>query len=127
VAESDGGRHRQANAASAVAALARDEVALTAEADGLAVEARQVAAEVAEVPRLSDSGARAPGTSLDEIDEWGARAHAALFVVRGGLEGEREKVVLEANVLAASDARRAGSGRQRRTRTAQSRGVARAR
>ena len=85
-----------------VAALARDEVALTAEADGLAVEARQVAAEVAEVPRLSDSGRAAPGTSLAEIDEWGARAHAALFVVRGGLEGEREKVVLEANALAAA-------------------------
>ena len=79
-----------------VAALASDEVALTAEADGLAVEARQVAGEVAEVPRLSDSGRSAPGTSLAEIDEWGARAHAALFVVRGGLESEREKVVLEA-------------------------------
>ena len=85
-----------------VAALARDGVALTAEADGLAVEAQQVAGEVAEVPRLSDSGRSAPGTSLAEIDEWGARAHAALFVVRGGLEGEREKVVLEANALVAA-------------------------
>ncbi len=85
-----------------VAALAGDEVALTAEADGLVVEARQVAGEVAEVPRLSDSGRSAPGTSLAEIDEWGARAHAALFVVRGGLEGEREKIVLEANALVAA-------------------------
>ena len=85
-----------------VAALAGDEVALKAEADGLAVEARQVAREVAEVPRLSDSGRSAPGTSLAEIDEWGARAHAALFVVRGGLESEREKVVLEAHALAAA-------------------------
>ena len=85
-----------------VAALAGDEVALTAEADGLVVEARQVAGEFAEVPRLSDSGRSAPGTSLAEIDEWGARAHAALFVVRGGLEGEREKVVVEANALVAA-------------------------
>ena len=85
-----------------VAALAGDEVALRAEADGLAVEAQQVAREVAEVPRLSDSGRAAPGTSLAEIDEWGARAHAALFVVRGGLESEREKVVLEAHALAAA-------------------------
>ena len=85
-----------------VAALSSDEVALRAEADGLAVEARQVAREVAEVPRLSDSGRSAPGTSLAEIDEWGARAHAALFVVRGGLESEREKVVLEAHALAAA-------------------------
>jgi hypothetical protein len=85
-----------------VAALASDEVALTAEAGGVAVNARQVAREVAEVPRLSDSGRSAPGTSLAEIDEWGARAHAALFVVRGGLESEREKVVLEAHALAAA-------------------------
>ena len=45
-------------------------------------------------------GAPRPGTSLAEIDEWGARAHAALFVVRGGLESEREKVVVEAHALA---------------------------
>ena len=43
-----------------------------------------------------------PGTSLDELEEWGARAHAALFVVVGGLEGERERIVLEANALAAA-------------------------
>jgi len=43
-----------------------------------------------------------PGTSLGEIEEWGARAHAALFVVRGSLESERERLVLEANSLAAA-------------------------
>ncbi len=84
-----------------IEAIAREEAALNAEAEGLAVDAQLIAGEVAEVPRLSDSGRAAPGTSLAEIDEWGARAHAALFVVRGGLEGEREKVVLEANALAA--------------------------
>jgi chromosome segregation ATPase len=84
-----------------VQALAADAVALGAEADGIAVEAQHVAREVAAVPRLSDSGRAAPdGTSLAEIDEWGARAHAALFVVRGGLESEREKVVVEAHALA---------------------------
>ena len=66
---------------------------------------RRSPGEVSEVPRLSDSGRSAPGTSLAEIDEWGARAHAALFVVRGGLESEREKVVLEAHALAAGGAR----------------------
>jgi hypothetical protein len=85
-----------------VEALAGDEVALNAKAEGLAVEAHHVAPEVAEVPRLSDSGRSAPGISLAEIDEWGARAHAALFLVRGGLESEREKIVLEAHVLAAA-------------------------
>ena len=43
-----------------------------------------------------------PGVSLAEIEEWGARAHAALFLVRGSLEGERERLVLEANGLAAA-------------------------
>lgn len=82
--------------------VAADEVVLTAEADGLAVEAQRLARELLEVPRLSGSGRTAPGSSLADIDQWGARAHAALFVVRGGLENEREKVVLEAHALAAS-------------------------
>ena len=83
-------------------ALGSEEAALRAEAEGLAVEAAQVARAVAEVPRLSDSGRAVPGSSLAEIEEWGARAHAALFVVRGGLESERERVVQEANALAAA-------------------------
>jgi hypothetical protein len=84
-----------------VRALAADAVALEGEADGIAVGAQQVAREVAAVPRLSDSGRAAPdGSSLAEIGDWAARAHAALFVVRGGLEGEREKVVVEAHALA---------------------------
>ncbi len=81
--------------------LAGDAIALRAEGEGLAVEAHDVARAVADVPRLSDSGRAAPGASLDELEEWGARAHAALFVVRGGLESERERIVLEANALAA--------------------------
>ena len=80
----------------------RDEVALEAEAEASPSRRSSVAREVAEVPRLSDSGRAAPGASLAEIDEWGARAHAALFVVRGGLESEREKIVVEANALAAA-------------------------
>ncbi|MBA3788673.1 MAG: hypothetical protein H0X21_08270, partial [Actinobacteria bacterium] len=34
--------------------------------------------------------------------EWVSRAHAAVFVARSGLETERERVVREANELAAS-------------------------
>jgi hypothetical protein len=82
--------------------LHADDAALRAEADGLAVEAAQLAREVAEVPRLSDSGRAAPGSSLAEIEDWAARAHAALFVVRGGLEREREQIVQEANNVAAA-------------------------
>ena len=82
--------------------LVREEAALQAEGEGLAVEARHAAAAVAELPRVSESGRSVPGSSLMEIEEWGARAHAALFVVRGGLENERERIVFEANSLAAA-------------------------
>jgi hypothetical protein len=83
-------------------ALAGDETALQAEGAALVSEARDVARAIVDVPRLSDSGRTAPGGSLDEIEEWGARAHAALFVVSGGLENERERIVIEANTLGAS-------------------------
>ena len=82
--------------------LVSDQAALRAEAEGLAVDAQVVARDAAGLPRLSASGRTAPGTSLDEIEEWGARAHSAIFVVRGGLESERERIVQEASVLAAS-------------------------
>ncbi len=82
--------------------LLADQVALRAEADGLAIEARAVARDVGALPRLSESGRMPPGTSLGEIEEWGARVHSAIFVVRGGLEGERERIVHEASTLAAS-------------------------
>ncbi len=82
--------------------LAGDEAALRAEGNGLVVEAREVASEVAEIPRLSDSGRTTPGDELDAIEEWASRAHAALFVVRGGLENERERIVLEASTMAAA-------------------------
>ncbi len=86
------------------------EAALQAEAEGLAVQAPELARSVAAVPRLSDSGRQEPGRSLAEITDWTARAHAALFVVRGGLEGERERIVLEANGLAAAALGEHGGG-----------------
>jgi len=75
---------------------------LQAEAEGLAVVARDIAARIRQTPRVSESGREEPGTTLPELEEWGARVHAALFVVRGGLEGERERIVVEANTLGAA-------------------------
>ena len=43
-----------------------------------------------------------PGPGIEGVLEWAARAHAAVFVARSGLETERERVVREANELAAS-------------------------
>ena len=79
----------------------REEAVLRSEAEGLEVEARELAGTVAEEPRLSESGRTVPGRTLPEIEEWASRAHAALFVVRGGLDSERERLVVEANALAA--------------------------
>ena len=36
---------------------------------------------------------------MEELEEWGARVRSALFVARGTLETERERVVTEANAL----------------------------
>jgi hypothetical protein len=43
-----------------------------------------------------------PGSSLEGLADWGARVRAALFVVTGGLETERDRVVREAGELGAS-------------------------
>jgi hypothetical protein len=39
---------------------------------------------------------------LAELEDWGGQVRSALFVARGTLEAERERVVVEANVLGAS-------------------------
>ena len=82
--------------------LLGEERAWRAEADGLAAAAREVAAAIGETSGVSASGRTEPGTTLAALEEWGARAHAALFVVRHGLEEERERIVNEANALGAS-------------------------
>jgi chromosome segregation ATPase len=74
--------------------------ALQAEADGLVVEARPLAAALRDAPRMIDAARGEPGSTLDELEDWAARARAALFVARGTLETERDKVVAEANALA---------------------------
>ena len=49
--------------------------------------------------RVTEARATAPGMTLDEVEEWGARVRSALFVARGTLETERERIVAEANAL----------------------------
>ena len=75
------------------------ERALQAESDGLGVEAGGLAAALQGAPRVTATATRAPGSSLREIDEWGGQARAVLFVARGTLEAERERIVAEANEL----------------------------
>ena len=83
-------------------ALADEERALLAEGDALAEAAELVAEGVRDVGRVTESAGRAPGTSLADLDDWGSRVRSALFVARGTLEAERERVVLEANALGTS-------------------------
>ena len=83
-------------------ALVEDERALVAEGEALAKAAELVAEGVRDVGRVTESAGRAPGTSLAELDDWGSRVRSALFVGRGTLEAERERVVVEANVLGTS-------------------------
>jgi hypothetical protein len=64
--------------------------------------ARALADRLAHVPRVSHGASQVPAPGLAGTIGWGDRAHAALFVVRGGLDTERERVVREANELAAS-------------------------
>jgi chromosome segregation ATPase len=78
------------------------ERALSAEAEGLTVEARAVATGIREAPRVSDAGKAEPGQTLEEIDQWGGIARAALFVAHSTLETDREKIVVEAHALGAS-------------------------
>ncbi len=82
--------------------LLEQDTVLHAEGEGLAVAAQDTAVAILEVPSVSDSGRCPPGSGLAEIEEWGGRAHAALFVVRGGLEAGRQRLVDEATALGAA-------------------------
>jgi chromosome segregation ATPase len=69
------------------------------ERGALVVSAADVARELREVPQLNDPALHDPGVTLPTLEEWAARARAALFVVQGTLETERERIVVEANAL----------------------------
>jgi len=71
------------------------------EAQVLARRARELAAALAERPRLAAEAGAPPEEGLAGIAEWGTRARAALLVARGQLAGEREVVVRQANELGA--------------------------
>jgi len=99
-----------ARVASGELARARDSAAaLEAEADEASAEAaaleRETAAtaqRLAALPRLAREAAAAPGSGLDAIESWAARARAALLVLHSALTAERDAVVREANELGSS-------------------------
>jgi len=91
---------RRARASDRRAVLEQEAEQLGAEARDLEREAARLAADLETAPRVSPT--EPPGEGLEAVLEWAARADAAIFVARGGLESERERIVREANELAAS-------------------------
>jgi chromosome segregation ATPase len=81
------------------AELDADERALQGERDGLVRAAADAAVELRANGRVTDAAGREPGTTLEQLEDWGGHARSALFVARGTLENERERIVVEANAL----------------------------
>jgi chromosome segregation ATPase len=79
--------------------LRTEERALREGAEALPREAGRVADDIRGVARVAESARVDPGPAMEELEEWGARVRSALFVARGTLETERERVVNEANAL----------------------------
>lgn len=84
------------------AVLRTHQSALESEGERLVGDARAVACELRGIEGLAQAGIRDPGTTVDDLEEWGAGVRSALFVVRGTLEAQRELVVAEANALGSS-------------------------
>jgi len=91
---------RRARLVARLAELDRDELAAREEIRALEARARELAADLDAAPRVASPGA--PAAGLEGLTDWGSRAHPAVLVARSGLETERERVVREANELAAS-------------------------
>jgi len=81
-------------------ALLEAEASSRREIGELVQRAGNVATRLDDVPRVSRSGREVPGETLAELAEWGRRVQAALFVVRGQLEAERDRLIREVNELA---------------------------
>jgi chromosome segregation ATPase len=73
-----------------------------AETPALEEQARAVSAGLRAMAGISASGLEPPAPGLDGLEEWASRVSAALLVVGSGLETERERLVRQANEIAAS-------------------------
>jgi chromosome segregation ATPase len=75
---------------------------LAAEGEALARAAAEVATDIRAFERVTEAARREPGATLAELEDWGGQVRSALFVARGTLETERERIVVEANALGSS-------------------------
>jgi chromosome segregation ATPase len=82
------------------ARLARVEESSDAlQSDEAATEVGRLAVAIGANARVASSTTRDPGRGLEALEEWASQARSALFVARGTLEQERERIVVEANAL----------------------------
>lgn len=88
--------------AEALAALDDSERRRRREETELAELAAALFGEIEAAERVAASATQPPGSGLDALEGWASRSRAALFVARGTLETERERIVLEANLLGTS-------------------------
>lgn len=86
-----------AEAEAAVGAVEREATDAAAERDRVDADAQAAAARLAALERVHEVEPPAPG--LAGALDWTSRARAAVFVVRSGLEQERERIVREAEEL----------------------------
>lgn len=93
---------RLERAEQARAALEREAQAADEDVPRLEASARELALALEALPRVSRASAEQPRPGLRGTIAWAAKARAALFVVRGGLDAERERLVRQANELGAS-------------------------
>ena len=63
--------------------------------------AKAIAAGLVRIRRIPEAPGIEPGDTLAELEEWGLLVRSAVLVARGTLEAERERIVVEANALAA--------------------------
>ena len=81
------------------ATLVKSEGAARADVSNLVAQAQEIAGRLAELSRVSESGRALPEPTLDGLHAWATRVRAALVVVRGQLDVERDRLVREANEL----------------------------
>lgn len=81
--------------------LRASEPDLRREAATLVHDAEGISAELAQLPRISDAEDLRPGETLQALEQWALLVRSAVLVARGTLEAERERIVVEANELAA--------------------------
>ena len=90
-----------ARAGEHLAQLEREAEDASLEARALHGEADHLAERLRRVPRISKQASDPPRDPAALV-AWGGDARAALFVVRGSLDAERDAVIREANELAAN-------------------------